>query len=190
MDKDKVKVSSNAFLYPFPVTLVGTMLGNKPSFMAVSWITRANYQPPLLVCCLNKNHATVRGIEDNKCFSVCIPSVKLIKKTDYCGVVSASNHDKSNVFEIFYGELKKAPMAVECPLCMECSLVNSVDLPSSRLFIGEIKGAYSEDKYLSSGAPDIEKIKPFVLSMPDNRFWEIGKPVGKAWSDGLREEKA
>jgi flavin reductase (DIM6/NTAB) family NADH-FMN oxidoreductase RutF len=186
---DKVKISSNAFLYPFPVTLVGTMVGAKPSFMAVSWITRANYQPPLVVCCLGKMHATIQGIEENKCFSVCIPSVKLVKKTDYCGVVSASRHDKSDVFEIFYGELKKAPMAVECPLCMECELVKSVPLTSNILYIGEIKGAYSEEKYLTAGAPDIEKIKPFVLSMPDNRYWEIGKPVGKAWSDGLGKER-
>ena len=28
------------------------------------------------------------------------------------------------------------------------------------------------------------KVKPFVLSMPDNRFWALGECVGKAWQEG------
>ena len=44
---------------------------------------------------------------------------------------------------------------------------------------------------MSDGKPDVQKIKPFVLTMPDNRFWAIGECVGKAWDAGkvLRKGK-
>lgn len=37
---------------------------------------------------------------------------------------------------------------------------------------------------LADGKPDIARIKPFTLTMPDNRYWAVGKQIGKAWSDG------
>jgi hypothetical protein len=41
---------------------------------------------------------------------------------------------------------------------------------------------YSEETYLTDGRPDYEKIKPFLLTMPDNTFWSLGDPIGKAWN--------
>ena len=35
------------------------------------------------------------------------------------------------------------------------------------------------------GIPDVEKVHPFCLTMPDNRYWSIGTSVGRAWHDGL-----
>jgi flavin reductase (DIM6/NTAB) family NADH-FMN oxidoreductase RutF len=75
-------------------------------------------------------------------------------------------------------------MIRECPLSLECRLVNAVDLPTNSLFIGEIVGAYSEERYLTEGKPDIKKISPFTLTMPDNNYWKIGGNAGKAWSVG------
>jgi hypothetical protein len=45
---------------------------------------------------------------------------------------------------------------------------------------------YTEDRFLTDGKPDIQKINPFTLTMPDNRYWGVGKVVGKAWSDGKK----
>ncbi len=51
-------------------------------------------------------------------------------------------------------------------------------------FIGEIINIYSEDQFLTEGEPDVKKINPFVLTMPDNRFWSVGECIGKAWNAG------
>ena len=52
------------------------------------------------------------------------------------------------------------------------------------LFIGEMILAYSEDKYLTQGNPDIQKIKPLILTMPDNNYWLVGEKIGQAWATG------
>jgi hypothetical protein len=37
---------------------------------------------------------------------------------------------------------------------------------------------------LSEGKPDIQKINPFALTMPDSNYWAVGEQIGKAWSVG------
>ena len=68
---------------------------------------------------------------------------------------------------------------------MECSLFETVVLPSNKLIIGEIVAAYSEDRYLTNGKLDILKMRPFLLTMPDNNYWEVGEKLAKAWNAGL-----
>lgn len=186
---DKIKINSNAFVYPMPMTLVGTIVKNKPNLMAVAWVARVNYNPPMIAVALGKMHYTNIGIHESRMFSVNVPDSSLIKKVDHCGLVSGEKTDKSEIFDIFYGGLKKAPMIKECPLCMECKLVNEVDLSSNTLFIGEIIAAYTEEQYLTEGKPDINKIRPFTLTMPDNNYWAVGENLGKAWKIGLQGDK-
>ncbi|MBM9604712.1 flavin reductase family protein [Desulfopila inferna] len=181
---EKTPIDSNAFVYPMPMVLVGAMVAGKANFMAVAWVTRVCMKPPLLVVALGGRHHTNKGIEENDVFSVNIPSTALITKTDYCGLVSGGKTDKSQMFDIFYGELEKAPLISECPVCIACKVYEKVQLPADTLYIGEIIDAYSEERYLTDGKPDIRKIDPFTLSMPDNNYWKVGENVGKAWSVG------
>jgi flavin reductase (DIM6/NTAB) family NADH-FMN oxidoreductase RutF len=180
---EKIKIDPNAFGYPMPVVLVGSVIDKKPNFLAAAWISRVNYKPPMIGVALG-NHYTNSGIRGNKTFSVNIPGVDQVKKTDYCGIVSGKQKDKSGVFEVYYGDLKTAPLIKACPVCMECRLVKEVELGFDTIFIGEIAVAYSEERFLTGGQPDIRKTRPFVLTMPDNTYWEIGAQAGKAWSDG------
>jgi hypothetical protein len=53
-------------------------------------------------------------------------------------------------------------------------------------FIAEIVNIYTEEKFLTDGRPDMEKIRPFLLTMPDNRFWSLGQCVGRAWDAGKK----
>jgi flavin reductase (DIM6/NTAB) family NADH-FMN oxidoreductase RutF len=64
--------------------------------------------------------------------------------------------------------------------------VQTVELPSYSLFIGEIVGAYCEDRFLTDGKPDIKKIDPFLFTKPDNRYWSVGEHIGDAWSIGKK----
>jgi flavin reductase (DIM6/NTAB) family NADH-FMN oxidoreductase RutF len=105
-------------------------------------------------------------------------------QTDYCGLVSGWETDKSGVFEAFYGELETAPMIEECPLCMECKLFDAILLPSHHLLLGEVVATYADKECLTDGKPDVQKMNPFVLTMPDNTYWSVGEEAGKAWFIG------
>lgn len=184
----KVEIVRNAFVYPMPMTIVGSVVEGNPNFMAVGWVSRVNYAPPMIAVAINKRHHTNAGIRENGEFSVNVPGSDMMAVTDYTGLVTGRKHSKAGLFSICYGALKAAPMIEECPLCMECKLVQAVDLPSNTLFVGEIVGAYAEEEVLTNGKPDIQRIDPFTLSMPDNRYWKVGEYVGRAWNAGKSYE--
>lgn len=183
--EEKIKIGNNVFVYPMPVTLVGTQVEGKVNFMTVGWVSRVNANPPYIGIGINKVHYTARGILENGGFSVNFPSADMVKKTDYCGIVSGKKEDKSKIFEVFYGEFEAAPMIRECPLCLECGLVETLEFPTNYFFVGEILAAYSEEHYLTEGRLDIEKMKPLLLTMPDNSYWTVGDYKGAAWKSGL-----
>jgi flavin reductase (DIM6/NTAB) family NADH-FMN oxidoreductase RutF len=184
----KIKIDTNVTGYPMPTVLVGSMVAGKANFMAVGWITRVNFNPPMIAVALGP-HYTNTGIEEKKEFSINIPDVSLVAETDYCGLVSGGKTDKSALFDLFYGELKSAPLIKRCPLAMACSLYDKVKLPVNTLYIGEIVEVFSEERYLTEGKPDIKKINPFTLTMPDNQYWGVGALVGKAWQSGKKLKK-
>jgi flavin reductase (DIM6/NTAB) family NADH-FMN oxidoreductase RutF len=184
---NKIQLNNNAFVYPMPMVLVGSVIDGKPNFITVAWINRVNGVPPMIAISLAKSRYTNKGIWQHQEFSVNIPSTDLLSQTDYCGLISGQKNDKSKLFKIFHGSLANAPMISECPITMECKVVQTITLPTNELFIAEIVGAYSEEKYLTNNKPDITKIKPFTLTMPDNGYWAVGEHIGQAWSIGKKE---
>jgi flavin reductase (DIM6/NTAB) family NADH-FMN oxidoreductase RutF len=180
---EKQEIGTNFFI-PMPVVLVGTQVKGKDNFMAVGWCTRVNGSPPMIACGINNTHYTPSGIRDTRTFSVNIPTSGILEKTDYCGLVSGKKTDKSKVFDVFYGSLKTAPMIRECPVALECRLEREVALPTHSLFIGEITGVYADGNVIQNGKTDFSIIDPLILTMPDNRYWTLGKHAGDAWSAG------
>ncbi len=181
---DKIRVDTERISYPAPCSLLGTNVGGRVNFMTLAGYSVVSVKPPYIMAAVAKIHYSNQGIKDTGAFSINIPSTSMAEATDYCGMVSGRKFDKSNVFEVFYGEEGKAPMIVECPYNLECKLVQTVDLPADDLFIGEIVAAYTDNRYLTNGVPDMAKIDPFVLSMPDKTYVSLGSPVGRAWGMG------
>ncbi len=182
---NQIKLDNNVFI-PMPVSLVGCTLKGRANFMAVGWVSRVNANPPQIGIGIGRRHATPEGIIENRTFSVCFPRRADMVKVDYCGIVSGKDVDKSSVFTLFYGDLKTAPMIEEASLNLECSLMQTVEGRTNYFFIGEIKGAYARSECLEKGSIDPKKADYLILTIPDNTYWTLGEPAGKAWSEGKK----
>jgi flavin reductase (DIM6/NTAB) family NADH-FMN oxidoreductase RutF len=180
----KIAIAPGLFSPPMPVALVGANVDGKPNFMTAAWLTRANFDPPMVAVALNAGHLTTQGILQNKTFSVCLPGADLMEKTDYCGIVSGARAEKAGLFSVSYGDLETAPLADDCPICAECALAQTIQLPSNLLFIGNVAAVHADPAVLVDGQPDPEKLAPLLLTMPDNHYRLLGGAVGKAWSSG------
>lgn len=185
----KKKIKSSSYLFPRPVVLIGANVHGKPNFEPIAYVSSVEDKPPLILIASYETHFTNIGIKENGTFSVNTPSEEIIGGTDYCGIVSGKEIDKSEIFEIFYGELKTAPMINKAPLNLECKVIKNLaikDLTGTEegheLFIGEVVNVYAEDEFLTEDVPDLFKINTFTYSM--KQYWNIGKPLAKAWSIG------
>ena len=181
----KINLEPRTFLFPMPTTIVGANVNGKPNYVTIAYCGIVQADPPMLSVACHREHYTNAGIKENQTFSVNIPSEEIVEITDYIGLNSGKKVDKSGLFATFYGSLKTAPMIQECPLNLECRLHKIVDIPGrDELFIGEIVAIYTEDKYVSNGLPDINKIRPIIFSYGDHNYWKVGGHLGKAWSIG------
>jgi len=171
-------------LYPMPTTLVGANVNGSPNFEAVAFCGILESNPPLISIGSGSRHHTNAGIKDNGTFSVNLPSANMVEVTDYCGVVSGKKVDKSTLFDVFYGELETAPMIDECPVCLECKLVDTLTYDVHDVFIGEIVQVYMDESVLDGDKPDIRKIDPIIYSHLQGGYWRIGDFLGDAFKMG------
>jgi flavin reductase (DIM6/NTAB) family NADH-FMN oxidoreductase RutF len=184
---DKITLGPMPYMSVMPTLLVGANVKGKANYMTAAWATVACMAPPMVCVAINKTRYTVKGIEENKTFSLNVPSAQHVVEADHCGLVSGSQEDKSKVFESFYGKLKTAPLAVECPVNIECKLFKSVDCGSHLLYIGEVVEIHADKACVADGKPDTGKTDPIVYAQ--SAYWQVGKQIEKAFSAGKKYSK-
>jgi flavin reductase (DIM6/NTAB) family NADH-FMN oxidoreductase RutF len=182
----KRPVGAHSYMYPMPVTLVGALVDGRPNFLTIAYCGIAQRKPPMMFVTLGRGHHTNAGIKEHGTFSVNIPSVAQVVPTDYCGLVSGAVADKSEVFRTFFGTLGTAPLIEDCPVNLECRLVDVIDLEgSNEIFLGEIVEIWADEACLGErDLPDLALVEPMVFSQPDNSYWRIGDRVARGWSAG------
>ncbi|MFX1275801.1 MAG: flavin reductase family protein [Promethearchaeota archaeon] len=181
----KNKIQPGTYLFPLPVVIIGAKVGDKANFMTVAWCSVVENKPPILLISTSKKHHTNKGIRKNQTFSINIPSEELVEVTDFIGIRSGKDLDKSDLFDVFYGELETAPMIQEAAVNMECKVIKTIELEEEHeIFIGQVIQAYSDKKYLTNGILDIGKIKPLIYATGQKSYWNVGEEIGKAWNIG------
>ncbi|MFW9956412.1 MAG: flavin reductase family protein, partial [Candidatus Thorarchaeota archaeon] len=84
----KIEIDSGGAPFPKPIVLLGSIVDGRPNFFTVAWFNRMSMKPNIWGACVGKTKYTLRGIRENKTFSVNFPNADLVMKTDYCGIRS------------------------------------------------------------------------------------------------------
>lgn len=171
-----------------PAVVVGAMVNGKANYNTLGCFGMISVRPPTVYIESVKPHYTNIGIRETGYFSVNIPNAALAQKTDYVGLVSGHDIDKSDVFRPFFGSIDKAPMIDECPVNILCKVIQTVYMPSqpnAEIFIGEVVEVYVNKECMTDGKPDLNKIRPLMLTGADGLYWEItGITAGVAYQEG------
>jgi flavin reductase (DIM6/NTAB) family NADH-FMN oxidoreductase RutF len=168
-----------------PTTLVGANVNGKANFLAVAHVGILNHgTPQYLSIGLAKIHYTNKGILENQTFSICLPSEDLMVETDYCGIMTGKKTDKAALFDVFYGDLRTAPMIRQCPVNMELKLHDVLDFKSHDIFIGELTETYADEGVLTDGGVDMAKLRPLLFDMAGKKYWSLGRALGNCWNAG------
>ena len=169
---------------PLPVILLGANIKGKPNFNVIAYSGIISRNPAVIYVSSQETNHTNGGIHENKTFSANIPSADIVKKVDYCGIVSGKNVDKSEIFDVFYGELETAPMINECPLNMECKVTKHFTVSKMEVFVGEIVQSYIGEDYLTEGKPNIKKINPLIYALERRYYYDLGNIIADGLSIG------
>ncbi len=185
----KTTVGPMTLLYPKPALLIGANVRGKPNFMTVAWAGIVNQKPPMLSMAIRRQRYTFKGIEENQTFSVNIPSEDLVVETDYCGLESGGKIDKSALcgFTVFFGKLETAPLIEQCPVNLECRLIQKVEFKTHVLCIGQIEEVHVNDACLTNGKPDVEKVRPLIFSSGlEYAYFGLGRRIAAGFHAGKK----
>ena len=163
-------------LYPTPVTVVGSMVKGKPNWLLVAHIGIVRHDRILISCA--KAHYTNQGIRAHKVDSVSLVDEDLLPQVDYVGSVSGSKVDKSAALKYELGATG-APLPVETPLTMECTVEDVYETGAFENFILKVEHTFAEEQYLNEeGKVDFGKLKPILFAMPTYEYLKTGEVVG------------
>ena len=184
---NKVELPPDRLMYPRPALLVGSNVDGKANFMAMGGGGVVNAEPPMMGVLLRHKSYTLKGIWQNRTFSINTPSADLVKETDFCGIASGADVDKVRVcrFKVFYGHLETAPLIEQCPVNLECRVAQILDLGSHDFIIGRVEGTYVSGDCLTDGWPDAGKIRPMIFDITARNYKAFGEVITGAYQAGL-----
>ncbi|MHA2424828.1 MAG: flavin reductase family protein [Candidatus Thorarchaeota archaeon] len=172
----KQKIKGNV-VNPLPVVLVGTLVDNRPNYLVIGYIAPFNFGKHIFLSMFKKRYSNI-GLHEQMTFSVNIPSETMLEQVKLCGSKSGRDYDKSQLFDTFYGELQTAPMIQECPLNMECKVVEILDYGLNEGIIGEVIGSYANKEILIHEKLDLRKAHSFVwATLGDFNYYQLGNRI-------------
>ena len=181
---NKKKLGPQPMLWPHPAVLVGTVFDDRVDFATYAWAGVAASTPPAVTVAIQHHRHTLKGIHQNRTFSVNIPPVDLVKETDYCGIVSGSDTDKVKDcgFSVFYGDTAGAPLIEQCPINLECEVMHILNLGSHALVVGKVVEVHFTKECMTGGRPDVDKVRPFIFG--PGRYHRVGEAFADAFKIG------
>jgi len=176
----KVERKPSELLYPCPVTLVTCVdKKGKPNIIPLAWVGVACSDPPIIGIAIRPQRYSFGLIQDTREFVVNIPTVDILRETDYCGEVSGRDHDKFAETKLSPEPARrvKPPLIKECPVNLECVLQQVLDLGAHHLFLGQVVAVHVDKAILDEKERiDYAKARPFVYN--HDEYWSLGKMIG------------
>ncbi len=167
-------------MFPCPVVLVTSVnTEGKPNIITLAWAGTVCSEPPTLALGIRPTRYSYKLIKEQKEFVVNIPTAKILKESDYCGVISGKTVDKFSETQLTQEKATKvkAPLIRECPVNLECILKDVNPLGAHDIFLGEIVQVHVDEDILDDrGNIDFKKADPFVFNQGE--YWNIHTKLG------------
>ena len=176
----KKNIGPQLALYPMPVTVIGAMNHNKPTWTLVAHVGIIGHDR--LLVSLAAPHFINSVIKHTKKLSINIVDEEILPEADYAGSVSGAKTDKSGLFSFTIGETG-APIIEKAPLSIECTVEDIYNTKGFESFICTIDGTYVEEKHLNeAGKIDYRSLKPVLFEFPTYEYLKTGDVLGKCLS--------
>jgi flavin reductase (DIM6/NTAB) family NADH-FMN oxidoreductase RutF len=109
-------------------------------------------------------------------FAVNVPTAEMVRVVDWCGTVSWHSEDKFAAMGLTAEPAQAIGTALirECPVNMECRVVQAVSLGSHDLFLGKVVAVQVDEAILDAqGEIDLGKANP--LAYGGHSYWSLGQ---------------
>lgn len=160
MEKAEAKIQS--CLYPKPNVLVSCRsLNGENNVLAVAFCGNCSYAPPMVIVGIVPTRYSYQMIKESGCFVVNLVDIGNKELFDYMGSHSKRDGDKLKAMNVRLEEGKEvnAPILADCPVNIECKVIDSIVTGSHEMFIGKIEYVHADVKLVDGkGTIDFSQI--------------------------------
>lgn len=137
-------------LSPVPAVMVSCGEGENKNIITIGWTGIINSDPPITYISVRKSRHSHHIIEETGEFVINLTTEKLAYATDYCGVKSGRDVDKFKELNLTpeTGEKVRCPMITQCPVNLECRVMEVKSYPTHDMFIAEIVAVHADDEII------------------------------------------
>ena len=184
----KTKIGAVPFVAPIPVVLVGADVDGRPNFATVGDCAVLGIHPPLVVVSLSATHHTTRGVLAHRAFSINVPTESMVALVDHLGMVSGRDVDKALLLRSEQGEVEGVPLAVDCPISIECRVRSILEVEHRRIFIADVVQTHVDSALVRengarlSVAP-LTEVHPILYAL-DGDYYGVGAKIGTSYESG------
>lgn len=188
----KTTFGPQKLMFPCPTGLVVTGTMEKANIVTIAWISLLTSSPPTIGVSVGTRGFSGNEIKKNGEFTVNIASVEIMVEADFCGITSGKSVDKfaETGLTKMASKIVKSPIIKECPLNLECILVESGIFGSTNHFAGKIMETHIDTDKLSDSdnytSFDIESVNPLIYIGGAREYRQIGKKTGDAYKVGKK----
>lgn len=162
---EKKEAKMKSCLQPSPKVLVSCRgLDGENNVLAVGYCGNCSYDPPMVMVGIVPTRYSYKMIKESGCFVVNLVDRSYKETFDYLGSHSKRDGDKLAAMNVKLQDGKKvnAPILPDCPVNIECTIVNSIVTGSHEMFIGKIEYVNADEKITDNeGNIDFSQINFF-----------------------------
>ena len=169
MQKTKITLPFRP-VYPSPAGLIVSIDENKkPNVMTAAEVFNIGLKEPAIIgIALRKATYTHSLITKTAQFTVNLPTAAILDKVDLVGTISGRDGlDKFSKYGLtpLKSSFLDAPIIEECPVNLECKLLNASEVGDHDLFLGEVVAMHVDsDKLNEKQRVLVEKIDGFLVA--------------------------
>lgn len=169
---------------PVPPALISCGTLDKPNVMTAAWTGIICSEPTLVYVSIRPSRYSNELIRQSGEFVINVPTTKMAKAVDLCGVKSGRDTDKFKLTGLTAGKSAKisAPQVVEAPVSLECKVKEITSHGTHDMFLAEVVAVDVDDTYIS-GKQALDLQKAGLLAYAHGFYYSLGRKVGKyGWS--------
>ena len=148
MKKEGKKLLS---LQPVPATIVSCRdKDGRNNALVVGFTANVSLDPVMVMVGIVPTRFSHHMVKETGNFVINLPKKSFKKEYDYLGSRSGRDGDKFAALDIKWedAEYVNAPILTDCPVNIECSVIESTQPGTHELFIGKVEKVHVDEEYV------------------------------------------
>ena len=166
-------------LAPVPPVLVSCGNMERPNLITIAWAGTINSDPVRVSISVRPERFSHGLITESGEFVINLPTRKILRAVDWCGVKSGREVDKFKEMGLTAvpGSAVSAPVLAESPVNLECRVFQTIPLGSHDLFLADVV-AVDVDEELLDEAGRLRLDRADLAAYVHGAYYALGKQLG------------